>query len=117
MSMNPSYAAPALRFLCSAWGCSIFFHLAAIALIASSMQPTRHGAGDGGNSSISIVLNHSDEPGDLRNGDNGEGEIPRTRPELAEAPPLLAMPPAELPPPVPTPNEREVASAMAATRP
>jgi hypothetical protein len=106
------------RFLFSAWGISLGLHLVALALLVGSMQAWPRGAGDGGNHSMGIVLNHSGDDGELRNGDNGDGDDLRKLEEVPQAPELLATPPA-----LPTPamsnraaeqvtQERAIATAV-----
>ncbi|HEX4413073.1 MAG TPA: hypothetical protein VH107_05550 [Lacipirellulaceae bacterium] len=84
------------RFLFSAWGVSFGLHLAALIGLGVSMQAWPRGAGDRGSHSMGIVLNHSGDEGELRNGDNGDGEQLR-RLEALQAPELLS-PPATEPP-------------------
>ncbi len=86
------------RFLFSAWGVSLLLHLAALAALGVSMQTWPRGAGDGSSHSMGIVLNHSGDEGELRNGDNGDGEHLRKL-EALQAPELLAPPVPELPTP------------------
>ena len=85
------------RFLFSAWGISLGVHLVALALVAGSMQAWPQGAGDGNTHSMGIVLNHSGDDGELRNGDDGEGDKLRQLEEIPQAPELLPTPLAELP--------------------
>jgi hypothetical protein len=100
------------RFVFSAWGVSVGLHLVALALLAGSMQYWSGGSGDGGNHSLSIVLSHSGDDGDLRNGDNGEGEQLRNLP-TPEPPPLLAV--ATYPMPAPAADDRRVTQVSTAT--
>jgi hypothetical protein len=107
------------RFLFSAWGISLGLHLVALALLVGSMQAWPRGAGDGGNHSMGIVLNHSGDDGELRNGDNGDGDDLRKLEEVPQAPELFATTPPALPTPA-TSNraaeqvtqERAVATAV-----
>lgn len=87
------------RFLFSAWGVSFGLHLAALVALGISMQAWPRGAGDGGSHSIGLVLNHSGDEGELRHGDNGDGDELRKRQEAPQAPELLAAAPPALPMP------------------
>ena len=63
------------RFLFSAWGISLAGASGFRSrLAAGSMRAWPQGAGDGNTQSMGIVLNHSGDDGELRNGDDGEGE-------------------------------------------
>ena len=63
------------RFLFSAWGISLGVHLVALALVAVvRCRRGRAAPGDGNTHSMGIVLNHSGDDGELRNGDDGEGD-------------------------------------------
>jgi hypothetical protein len=101
------------RFLFSAWGVSLGLHLVALALLGVSMQAWPRGAGDGGSHSTGIVLNHSDDEGELRNGDNGDGEELRKLEEAPQAPELLASNPPVLPTPAISNRTAERAAATA----
>src|SRR4051812_2157171 len=88
------------RFLFSALGISLGVHLAALALVAGAMRAWPQGAGDANTHSMGIVLNHSDDDGELRNGDDGEGDMLRQLEEIPQAPELLPTPSPEQPTPI-----------------
>jgi hypothetical protein len=95
------------RFLFSAWGISLGVHLVALALVAESMRAWPQGAGDGNTHSMGIVLNHSGDDGELRNGDDGDGDKLLQLEEVPQAPELLPSPIAELRPPAATDNHSQ----------
>jgi hypothetical protein len=79
------------RFLFSAWGVSLGLHLAAIVLLAGSLDLSRHGTGEGQGDSLSIVLNHSGKSDAERQGDSSNGEQSDQLQVLPEPPPLLEV--------------------------
>jgi hypothetical protein len=96
MSDYDPHAAPVPARSWLSWGFSFAFHITAIVALASAMRPWPHGAGDHEGNSISIVLGDSKSGGEMRPGDEGQGDTVNERDQVFEPPALLATPtPAE----------------------
>ena len=92
MSANIPHAAPVPERLRPAWGMSILFHAAAIALLAVAMRPWPRGGAESGSHSIGIVLNHSSAAGDLHDGEEEPWANSGGPQAMLEPPALLATP-------------------------
>ncbi len=77
------------------------------------MHAWPQGAGDGNTHSMGIVLNHAGDDGELRNGDDGEGESCAAGRDSA-GPELLPTPVAESPTSTVTENHSSKLSSRAA---
>lgn len=93
MPNHPLHAAPTNKGLFPAWLFSAFFHAIVFVLAGFVLRPWTEGASKFGDDSIGIVLNNSgDEAGDIRAGDEGQGDTPYDPYEVVRPPELLPVP-------------------------
>jgi hypothetical protein len=103
MSSSSIHAEPESERSLTAWGLSVLFHLSAVVLLAIAVQQWPRGAAENGTGSIGLVLNHADDAGAVREGDEGERDTPRAADSDLEPPALIATRPPTLADVVPEP--------------
>lgn len=93
MSYSTSQVLPAPDQSRPAWGTSIAFHLAAIALLAFSVRAIPRGTGAAEGHSIGLILNARSADGDSLEGGEGNDIPAGTRQDPPTPPQLLTTPP------------------------